>query len=37
VVKVGDIVKVWVLSVDEKRGRIGLTMKGSPAGQGKAN
>src|SRR3712207_1212429 len=27
VVKVGDIVKVKVLSVDEKRGRISLTMK----------
>ena len=26
VVKVGDIVTVWVLSVDEKKGRIGLTM-----------
>lgn len=27
VVKVGDIVKVWVLDVDVKRGRISLTMK----------
>lgn len=27
VVKVGDIVKVWVMSVDEKKGRISLTMK----------
>ncbi len=27
VVKVGDIVKVWVLNVDEKKKRIGLTMK----------
>lgn len=26
VLKVGDIVKVWVLEVDEKRGRISLTM-----------
>ena len=26
VVKVGDIVKVWVVSVDEKKQRIGLTM-----------
>lgn len=30
VVKVGDVVKVAVLEVDEKRGRIGLTMKGVP-------
>lgn len=30
VVKVGDIVKVAVLEVDEKRGRIGLTMKNLP-------
>ncbi len=27
VVKVGDVVKVWVLDVDVKRGRISLTMK----------
>ena len=27
VVKVGEVVKVWVLDVDEKRGRISLTMK----------
>ena len=27
VLKVGDIVKVWVLSVDLARNRIGLTMK----------
>lgn len=27
VVKVGDIIKVWVLAVDEKKGRISLTMK----------
>ena len=27
VVKVGDVVKVVVLSVDEKRHRIGLSMK----------
>ncbi|MEG0144687.1 MAG: S1 RNA-binding domain-containing protein, partial [Clostridia bacterium] len=26
VVKVGDVVKVWVLEIDEKRGRIALTM-----------
>ncbi|MBQ9300919.1 MAG: S1 RNA-binding domain-containing protein, partial [Clostridia bacterium] len=26
VVKVGDIVKVWVVSVDEKKKRIALTM-----------
>lgn len=30
VVKVGDVVKVAVLDVDEKRGRIGLTMKNIP-------
>ncbi len=30
VLKVGDIVKVWVLSIDESKGRIGLTMKGEP-------
>lgn len=30
VVKVGDVVKVAVLEVDEKRGRIGLTMKNLP-------
>jgi len=29
-VKVGDVVKVAVLDVDEKRHRIGLTMKGVP-------
>ena len=29
-VQVGDIVKVMVLEVDEKRGRISLTMKGVP-------
>ncbi len=28
VVKVGDVVKVWVVSVDEKKKRISLTMKG---------
>ena len=28
VLKVGDIVTVWVLSVDSKKGRISLTMKG---------
>ena len=27
VVKVGDVVTVWVLSVDEKKKRIALTMK----------
>lgn len=27
VVSVGDIVTVWVLSVDEKKGRVGLTMR----------
>jgi uncharacterized protein len=26
VVKVGDVVKVWVVSVDEKKQRIALTM-----------
>jgi uncharacterized protein len=26
VLKVGDVVKVWVVSVDEKKQRIGLTM-----------
>jgi uncharacterized protein len=30
VVKVGDVVKVMVLEVDEKRKRIGLTMKNIP-------
>ena len=30
VLKVGDIVTVWVLSVDSKKGRISLTMKGQP-------
>ena len=30
VVTVGDIVKVMVKEVDEKRGRIGLTMKNLP-------
>lgn len=30
VLKVGDIVTVWVLSVDVERGRIGLTMKKPP-------
>ncbi len=30
VLKVGDVVKVWVLSIDEAKGRIGLTMKGEP-------
>ena len=30
VLKVGDIVKVMVLDVDEKRHRISLTMKGVP-------
>ncbi|MBQ4397650.1 MAG: RNA-binding transcriptional accessory protein [Clostridia bacterium] len=30
VLSVGDVVKVWVLSVDEAKGRIGLTMKGEP-------
>jgi uncharacterized protein len=32
VVSVGDTVKVWVLTVDEKKGRVGLTMRG-PAEQ----
>lgn len=27
VLKVGDIIKTWVLSVDEAKGRISLTMK----------
>nr|WP_281891168.1 Tex family protein [Paenibacillus sp. YYML68] len=27
VVSVGDVVTVWVLNVDEKKGRVGLTMK----------
>lgn len=27
VLKVGDVVKVWVIAVDEKKGRISLTMK----------
>lgn len=31
VLRVGDVVTVWVLQVDEKRKRIGLTMKGTPA------
>jgi uncharacterized protein len=26
VVRVGDVVKVWVVSVDEKKNRIALTM-----------
>ena len=30
VLKVGDIVTVWVLSVDVDRNRIGLTMKKPP-------
>ena len=30
VVKVGDVVTVWVLDVDLKRKRISLTMKGRP-------
>ncbi len=34
VVAVGDIVTVWVLSVDEGRGRISLTMKKPKDGQG---
>ncbi len=33
VLKVGDIVKVWVLDVDPARRRIALTMKGKPAGE----
>ena len=33
VLKVGDIVKVWVLSIDTAKGRIGLTMKGEPKKQ----
>lgn len=32
VVKVGDVVKVWVLDVDVKRGRISLTMKKNEIG-----
>lgn len=32
VVSVGDIVTVWVLNVDEKKGRVGLTMR-RPGGQ----
>lgn len=31
IVKVGDVIKVWVLDVDIKRGRISLTMKGPDA------
>lgn len=31
VVKVGDVVRVWVVEVDEKKGRISLTMKQTPA------
>ncbi len=31
----GDIVTVWVLSVDSKKGRISLTMKGAPQISGK--
>ena len=27
VLSVGDIITVWVVDVDEKRGRIGLTMQ----------
>ena len=34
--KVGDIVKVWVLSVDAGKKRISLTMKGAPASDDKA-
>ena len=34
-VKVGDVVKVWVLDVDVKRGRISLTMKDPNKGDGK--
>lgn len=30
VLKVGNIVTVWVISVDSKKGRISLTMKGAP-------
>ena len=35
VVKVGDVVKVWVLEVDMQRGRVSLTMKdpNKPAAQ----
>lgn len=35
VVKVGDVVKVWVLDVDVKRGRISLTMKDPNKGSDK--
>lgn len=35
VVKVGDVVKVWVLDVDVKRGRISLTMKDPNKSDGK--
>ena len=31
VLAVGDVITVWVTEVDEKRGRIGLTMKGPGA------
>ena len=34
VLKVGDIVKVWVVDVDEKRGRISLTMIKGKNGEG---
>ncbi len=30
VLKVGDVIKVWVLSIDPGKNRIGLTMKGEP-------
>ena len=30
IVKVGDVVKVWVVSVDEKKKRISLSMKQVP-------
>lgn len=33
VLKVGDVVKVWVLSIDPVKNRIGLTMKGDPEKQ----
>ncbi|ANS73526.1 RNA-binding transcriptional accessory protein [Paenibacillus yonginensis] len=36
VVSVGDNVTVWVLNVDEKKGRVGLTMR-PPGGSGAAN
>ena len=36
VLKVGDVVKVWVLDVDHKRGRIALTMVNEKDG-GKPN